>query len=490
MKHIHADDGSWWSYDEMSEPLGKGAFGTVFSGESKTGRAVAIKVIRPQAYDGHLLPAREAEIFSIVSKTSPAPKYVLVPFAVVNDSEDLVIVMPHAEMSLAKAITESPFDQVSAITALLDIAKGIDELAGMGILHRDLKPENILKFGNHWEVTDFGISRDTNTSTAPMTFTIWGTKEYMAPERWMQTPQTVKSDLYAFGIIAYQILAGRLPFVGTRDEVRRQHLTVAPAPLPTDIHPRLSRLVLRLLSKVAEERPPDARYVVETLEECLKQAQLKLSPSLHRLGASSVAAESRRLQAESAVAEAREKQSEDARIRLGALIELDELFQRSVEDIQHILPEAQLKTLRPRITPRGVTYPPHGWELTVSDGGLRVEVWEVVIAAEWEDYPDLCVACAVYPYSGSERREPLANIVCEVRGTACSWHLVTMRRRGKLEGVSKESFPHVWRNLNSPGRTIHTQIGGAASGATKEPFTVDSIADLLGQAIDQIEYNN
>jgi serine/threonine protein kinase len=190
--------------------------------------------------------------------------HLLIPIDYALDGDDLLIVMPRADAALSDRLTQ--LDEKGRRKALLDVARGLQELSLAGVLHRDLKPRNVLLRDDVWQLADFGISRDTAQSTATYTWRGAGTWAYMAPELWQLQPATVKTDLYAYGCLAYEVLTGQPPFPGPdQGAFRQQHLLQSPPPL-ANVEPGLGRLVLRLLEKDPADRPQDARAVVEELE--------------------------------------------------------------------------------------------------------------------------------------------------------------------------------------------------------------------------------
>jgi hypothetical protein len=169
--------------------------------------------------------------------------------------------MPRAERSLSDAIRDG-MSATEAAAALRDVAEALQQLAVAGIVHSDIKPANVLWWGERWCVADFGIARIIEVGTATHTWAGTGTLEYRAPELWRGEPETALSDLYALGCLAAEALTGRVVFRGP--DFRRQHETDVPA-LPVGADPRVARVVLRLLAKEPEQRPKDARQVLELL---------------------------------------------------------------------------------------------------------------------------------------------------------------------------------------------------------------------------------
>ena len=123
-----------------------------------------------------------------------------------GETEDAwVIVMPRAEKSLRDLLDEvggAGLGTGAAVGALTDIAQALGDLAGR-VVHRDLKPENVLLVDGRWCLADFGISRFADATTALDTRKFAKTPPYAAPEQWRERA-TSATDVYAFGVIAYE----------------------------------------------------------------------------------------------------------------------------------------------------------------------------------------------------------------------------------------------------------------------------------------------
>ena len=167
-----------------------------------------------------------------------------------------VIVMPKAEMSLADLLSDAggPLPDGQTTPILLDVAEALASMKDR-VVHRDVKPANILFLDGRWRVADFGISRYAEKTTAKNTRKFAWTPPYAAPEQWRSERATSATDVYAFGAVAYQLLAGNPPFMGPEShDYRRQHLHDTPAPIP-NIAPEMASLVDECLTKAPEARP-------------------------------------------------------------------------------------------------------------------------------------------------------------------------------------------------------------------------------------------
>ena len=192
----------------------------------------------------------------------------LLPVIDAADAGDaLLLVMHQADGTLSDV--PAPMGEAEAVPVLADIAAGLQDLHSAGIIHRDLKPANVLRHDGRWKLADFGIARDEEIGTQDPTFMGGGTPYYMAPELWEPKRPTVKTDLYALGCLAYELLAGAPPYTGNDlAAIRAGHLTQAPPEAPCS-DAVLRNLIGRLLAKQPGGRPQDARAVLERLRQTL-----------------------------------------------------------------------------------------------------------------------------------------------------------------------------------------------------------------------------
>jgi len=178
------------------------------------------------------------------------------------------------------------------VSILKDVARALAYAHEHGVVHRDIKPDNVLLAGTSATVTDFGIAKallgsiatdpeqpagsdktGTLASRSALTQlgTTLGTPAYMAPEQAAADPATDgRADIYSFGIMAYEMLIGQVPFKSkTPQALLAAQLTSTPAPIPTlrtDVPAALAKLVMLCLEKEREKRPQSAREIAELLE--------------------------------------------------------------------------------------------------------------------------------------------------------------------------------------------------------------------------------
>ena len=230
----------------IGDQLGAGGFGRVYLAQSKFGARAVIKLV-PKA------PGADREI--LFEDLDGVPN--VVPFLDRGEWKDFwVLVMRKADKSLRDHLSENS-DRLSlnvTMQVLSDVAQALAALDGR-IVHRDIKPDNILLLNGRWCLADFGISRYAEATTAPETHKYSMTPPYAAPEQWRGERATSATDVYALGVVAYELLAGELPFSGPGvHDYRRQHLQNTPKSIP-GVPPKLQSLIDECLYKAPEARP-------------------------------------------------------------------------------------------------------------------------------------------------------------------------------------------------------------------------------------------
>ena len=230
----------------IGEQWRSGGFGRVYLAQARDGEAAVVKLI-PKA------PGADREI--LFEDLDGIPN--VVPMVDRGEWEHFwVLVMPKADKSLRDYLTEN-IQQLSiddTVQVLSDVTQALAAMEGR-IVHRDIKPDNILLLGGQWCLADFGISRYAEATTAPDTRKFAMTPPYAAPEQWRGERATIATDVYAVGVVAYELLAGRLPFVGPgTHDYRRQHLEDTPESI-SGVPPKLQSLIDECLYKGPEARP-------------------------------------------------------------------------------------------------------------------------------------------------------------------------------------------------------------------------------------------
>lgn len=227
----------------MGDQIGAGGFAQVFLACADDGQTAVVKLI-PK------MPGSQREL--LFEKLDDVAN--VMPILESGETEDYwALVMPQATKSLGDYLIElgGPLTVSSAVSVLVDVAETLAEIEDR-VVHRDIKPDNILLMNDRWHLADFGVARYAEATTAPDTLKFSMTRPYAAPEQWRGERATSATDVYALGVVAYELLSGRRPFEGP--DYRRQHLEEQVAPI-TGIPDRVRSLVNECLFKAPEARP-------------------------------------------------------------------------------------------------------------------------------------------------------------------------------------------------------------------------------------------
>jgi serine/threonine protein kinase len=289
---------------KLTEVLGQGGMGIVFKAEDLrlNNRLCAVKLLKGQTTDPHEAKRFEAEL-QIISRLR-SPHVVQVLDTGYFEGHRLYIVMellegePLSNLSSREGALALP----RAIQITKGILAGLSEAHEYGIVHRDLKPANIFitrsRAGDEiTKVLDFGIAKDINSdesSGLTSASMIIGTPKYMAPEQFMKQPTDVRTDIYAVGLLLYQLVAGDPPFMPTNDQLPATlammpaefkvgwlHLNAEPRPLnlPSGLWP----LIASMIAKDPNARPASVTLIIDQLNQILSQMSMQTGvfTSLH-----------------------------------------------------------------------------------------------------------------------------------------------------------------------------------------------------------------
>ena len=267
------------AYSVERELAGGGMSRVFVATETALGRKVVVKVLPPEMSGAVSAERFKREIHVAAQLRHPH----VVPVHAAGDSGELLFyTMPlvEGESLRARLTRDGGLSIAEAIRILGDIAEALAYAHAHGVVHRDIKPENVLLEHGHAVVTDFGVAKALSAATlgdqgsATVTGVLVGTPRYMAPEQAAGDPNVDhRADLYALGVLGYELLAGVPPFAGrTTHELVTAHLTATPEPVAAkrpDTPPALVTLVMRLLAKHPDDRPRNADEVLAELRACL-----------------------------------------------------------------------------------------------------------------------------------------------------------------------------------------------------------------------------
>ena len=257
---------------EINRELGRGGMASVFeANDPRFGRSVAVKVLpREMLFDPAFRARfdREARTVAMLEHSGIVPVHDYGE----QDGQPFIVMRYMPGGSLADRLKNGPLPIRAMADIFGRIGPAIDYAHAQGVVHRDLKPANIL-FDNAGEayIADFGIAKISESSATPgLTQGVIGTPAYMSPEQWEGKTVDGRTDLYALGIILYESLAGRLPYVAdSLTGFMKAHL-FDPVPAVLNAAPSfaapLQQIIQRALAKRPDQRYPNAVAMAADLQ--------------------------------------------------------------------------------------------------------------------------------------------------------------------------------------------------------------------------------
>ncbi len=252
---------------ELHALIGEGAFGRVYRGrDRRLARGVAVKVIKPWWADDPVWAerfAREAQLLAQVNDPGIVQIY---DVGEAPEGPYYVAELVDGE-SLADRLRWGPLEPARAVAIGEQLCRALGRAHERGIVHRDVKPANILLTADGGlKVGDFGVARLTQADANGASSTVIGTPQYMSPEQARGERTTPASDVYAAGVVLYEMLAGRAPFAGEAAVlVALHHLRDTPPALPGEVPGPLREVVERALAKDPAERFADGTQMAAAL---------------------------------------------------------------------------------------------------------------------------------------------------------------------------------------------------------------------------------
>ena len=283
----------------IERELGGGGMSQVFLAQERAlDRRVVVKVLHPELSALNVDRFRR-EIQVVAQLQHPH----IVPVLSAGESKGILyFTMPYIDGESLRSwlVRESRLSVDDAVRVLHDVADALAYAHERGVVHRDIKPDNVLVSRRHAMVTDFGVAKaltaatrgaggsttaGANTTGSGLAI---GTPAYMAPEQAAGDPSTDhRADIYAFGVLAYELLAGRAPFTGRPpSEILAAHIAEAPQPIETlrpDVPHGIAELVMGCLAKKPNDRPQTAAAVRSAIEAAATPgAGTVITPSVQR----------------------------------------------------------------------------------------------------------------------------------------------------------------------------------------------------------------
>jgi len=259
----------------IKHELGRGAMGVVHLGYDRVlARNVALKQLPNQFdKDKDTIERFKQEAVALARLSHP---HIVQIYDFVQENDQAWIAMELVEgQDLDKHLKESAsLPNGDTVQLGIQMAEALAYAHKRGVIHRDFKPANvILTSENSAKITDFGLAKLARSSIHTQVGSIMGTPAYMSPEQAQGKEVDSRSDIYAFGVTLYRMLAGRLPFEGDMESIMVQKLTAESNQIPDleeRIPERLRQIVIKMLNKKLDKRPTSMDEIAETLKTVSK----------------------------------------------------------------------------------------------------------------------------------------------------------------------------------------------------------------------------
>ncbi len=248
---------------EIIKQIGRGATSAVYQAyDPFQNRQVAVKLVLPEALGDKQRGRRYRKLF--VTEASLANKldhpHIVAIYDAVADEEASYIVMEYVDGTTLERYTQGdnllPVDQIVEI--MFKCARALDYAARHGVIHRDIKPANILLAGKtDIKISDFGAALTLTVETTQVSGV--GSPAYMSPEQVKEQRLNHQTDIFSLGVVMYQLLAGRLPFLGTNNYSMIYHIINSDPPPPSEFRAGIPTQVDRIV-KHALEKDIGKRY--------------------------------------------------------------------------------------------------------------------------------------------------------------------------------------------------------------------------------------
>ena len=270
---------------QIIELLGRGGMGRVYRAlDTKTREEVALKLIRPDIAEDKRTLERFVNEIKLAHKISH--RNIGRMYHLGEDKGLHYITMEYVPGEDLKSFIRRSrrLDIATTVTIAKQVCGGLSEAHDEGIVHRDLKPSNIMidKEGNA-KILDFGIARAVGSQSLTAEGIVIGTPEYMSPEQVEGKESDRRSDIYSFGVILFEMVTGRLPFVADTPFVvafkQQSERPPRPEELNPQIPPQLGAIILKCMEKDREKRYQSAEEVCRDLSQVEETMQTTSVPA-------------------------------------------------------------------------------------------------------------------------------------------------------------------------------------------------------------------
>ncbi|MGQ9515812.1 MAG: protein kinase domain-containing protein [Anaerolineae bacterium] len=262
--------------------IGRGGMAVVYKAEQTSlDRFVALKVLFPN-FTGDSTSVERLHREAQAAARLDHPN--IVEIYEVGEHEGLhFIAMKYVDgESLDKILQQGALPPARALKILAQVASALDYAHRHNVVHRDIKPSNIIvSAGDRITLTDFGLAKGLGSATLTSAGALVGTPAYMSPEQARGDEIDYRSDIYSLGVIAYEMFAGRPPFIGNPLSIILAHASQTPPPMRQfrpELSPSVEAVVLKALAKEPAERYTTAGEFAAALRQALARPAASLAP--------------------------------------------------------------------------------------------------------------------------------------------------------------------------------------------------------------------
>ncbi|HEV8151067.1 MAG TPA: serine/threonine-protein kinase [Gemmatimonadales bacterium] len=269
---------------QMEMRVGEGGMAYVYRARDReTGRLVALKVLMSRLVGDQEAVARLRREAQVAMRLDHPNVCGILAWGQASGMPYLVMPFLEGETLSRRETRHGPMPTALAVGLLRQLCLGLQHAHDAGVLHRDLKPENVMLVpGEHpgqerAVVMDFGLAKESVVGPEVVKLTatgiVLGTPEFMSPEQIRGKPLDPRSDIFALGVLAFELLTGRLPFEGnTAQDTMLAHLTGQPRRL-RQVNPKLPAGLERVIAQAIAHQPEDRFQSMGEFEEELKNSE-------------------------------------------------------------------------------------------------------------------------------------------------------------------------------------------------------------------------
>ncbi|MGB7218578.1 MAG: protein kinase [Vicinamibacterales bacterium] len=258
--------GRTFAHYEIAAKIGGGGMGIVYKArDTKLGRVVALKFLPPQWSHDETAKQRFIREAQAASATDHANICTIHSIESTDDGQLFIVMAYYEGQTLKQALEAGALGTDLALLTATQVAEGLARAHAQGVVHRDIKPGNLMMTEDGVKILDFGLAKFADALQLTIVGTTIGTAAYMSPEQARGEDADARSDIWALGVVLYEMIAGRAPFKGSYPEAVSYAIRNDPPPPLPGVPEAIERLVLRALQKNPDDRFQSARELAREL---------------------------------------------------------------------------------------------------------------------------------------------------------------------------------------------------------------------------------